>query len=383
MRISVVLGTRPEVIKLAPVIHELGRRGCQTQVIHTGQHTSLAEDLYRFFEIDLTVNLHVMLEKPNLNRLTERIIGRLEDSGLARESDWILVQGDTTSAFAGAYWGFCNRIPVAHIEAGLRTFNLSSPFPEEGNRQLIGRIASEHFAPTSAAAQNLRREGIDPSSIHIVGNTSIDALHYALERIHSGTVTASDRLNPEVANFIGDRKFVLVTAHRRENVGQPLARICEALLELARLRPDLCFVLPVHPNPHIRGQITEALASHPRILCCEPQGYIAFSELMSRADLILTDSGGVQEEAPSLNKPILVLRESTERPEGVAAGFAKLVGSDKDLIVTEALLALEHGAVLKGPNPYGDGRAAQRIANVLLERHQLSCDRLAAEQSSR
>lgn len=367
MAIAFVLGTRPEVIKLAPVIHELRKRGQRCVLIHTGQHADMAAGLYRFFNLQPDCDLQAMQEKPDLSGLSTTILQRLERFASTESLSWVVVQGDTTSAVMGAYWAFCRRVPVAHVEAGLRTYDLDSPFPEEGNRQMISRIATLHFAPTAGAGAQLRREGISPERVHVVGNTSIDALYATLRLAQERVAQHGEGLHPTVENFMHGARVVLVTAHRRENAGRPLASICRAVRRLADLREDVRVVFPVHPNPSILSTVRRVLENHPQIMLCPPQGYAGFARLMAAADVILTDSGGVQEEAPALGKRILVLRECTERPEGVEAGFARLVGSNENLIVAEALEALEVGkAFTLAQNPYGDGHAAERIAYHLM-----------------
>ena len=367
MNLKVILGTRPEVIKLAPVIREARARGHLVEVLTTGQHGHLVTPLLNFFALSADVDLQVMRPDQGLPGLSARVLERLEER--AGPADCVLVQGDTTSAAMGAYWAFCRRIPVAHVEAGLRTRDLASPFPEEGNRQLIGRLASLHFAPTLQSATALHEERIDSARVRTVGNTAIDALLFALERISTGDVPGDQRLSPEVERFCeraGD-ELVLVTAHRRESYGEGFAGICEGIRKVVDARRAAHVIYPVHPNPNVRQVAYPMLGDHPRVLLCEPQPYGAFVALMGRARVLLTDSGGIQEEAPSLRKPIVVLRKCTERPEGVAAGFAKLVGTDPDLIAREALRALDDPSVPDAPNPYGDGRASMEIVRALEE----------------
>lgn len=365
MHLAFVFGTRPEVIKMAPVIHEAKKRGMRVTIVHTGQHTDLAQPLFGFFDFEPQINLNSMLERPSLTQLSVRVLERLDNSLGNDQVDCVVVQGDTTSAFVGAYWAFCRQIGLAHIEAGLRTWNLTSPFPEEANRQLIGRIARFHFTPTQAASEALIRENIPQEKIHFVGNTSIDSLHYTLERIKNGSIDKESLLPESIQNFCEEKKVITVTAHRRENHGPPLARICNAILKIADLNPECRVVVPVHPNPNVRAEVTQRLKDHARIMTCEPLGYVAFIQLMNRSSLLITDSGGVQEEAPSLRKPILVIRETTERPEGVQAGFAELVGTEESLIVDRALEALRKGCHINKENPYGDGKSAEKIISTL------------------
>ena len=366
MRLTFVLGTRPEVIKLAPVILEAQKRRHHTKVILTGQHAQLAGPLLEFFGIKPTLDLNVMSANQSLTSLSARLLEKLDGHKDRLQADFLLTQGDTTSAFIASYWAFCNGIQVAHVEAGLRTHNIRNPFPEEANRQLIGRIADLHFAPTQAARSALRKENISKSRIHVVGNTGIDALFFSLEKIQAGEAVAlKERLNPEVLKWAGERRIALVTAHRRESFGQPLQDLCHGLLKLVDAVDDLCIIYPVHPNPNVQKQVKKLLAKHPKILLIEPLPYVAFVTLMQKASIILTDSGGVQEEAPSLKKPILVLRETSERPEGIRKGFAKLVGTNPETIYREGLKALKKGCTGKGNNPYGDGQAAKKILQAL------------------
>lgn len=357
MRLTVLFGTRPETIKCAPLIAEGKRRGHDVKIAFTGQHREMAIPLLAFFGLKPDVDLELMRPGQTLSTLSGHMLSELELDPSLKETDAILVQGDTTSAFIGAYWAFLNRIPVIHLEAGLRTWDLSAPFPEEANRQLIGRIADLHFAPTKAAGEALKAENTDMSRVHVIGNTSIDALH--------SVSTRNPSLPFEVANFIGEHPMVLITGHRRENLGEGFQHICEAIQHMASTMPDVRFVYPVHMNPAVREVVMPMLGNIPNVLLTQPVDYLPFIALQARAAVILTDSGGVQEEAPSLKKPVLVMRESTERPEGVSAGFAKLVGTDIDAICLGVHTALQEGCQGRGPNPYGDGLASQRAWDIL------------------
>lgn len=365
MKISVVLGTRPEVIKLAPVILEAKRRGHKVQVIFTGQHREMATRLLQYFGIKPNIDLKAMMKNQGLTDLSARILDRLEKNGKRIFTDCLLVQGDTTSAFIAAYWAFCQKIPVAHVEAGLRTFDLTAPFPEEANRQLISRIASLHFAPTERAVQALLNEGIPQGKIFQVGNSGIDALLHVLSEKNSKKIPKSERLDPSILPWVGSRKLVLVTAHRRESFGSGFEGIAEGLKRIVDTREDTVIVYPVHPNPNVRKIIMKKLGRHPRIRLCEPLPYIGFVQLMERADVLVTDSGGIQEEAPTLGKLAVVLRTTTERPEGVKMGFSKLVGTQPDLISSETLKAIEKQDVPKLPNPYGDGQTSRKIVDLM------------------
>lgn len=376
MRIAFVLGTRPEIIKLAPVILEAKKRRHRTQVIFTGQHREMAGPLLKLFQIQPDLDLRVMRPAQSLTALSARVLEQLDrQADRIRAEAWV-VQGDTTSAFMAAYWAFCRKIPVAHVEAGLRTYDLSAPFPEEGNRQLISRIASLHFAPTSQAAQALLREGVPATQIHRVGNTAIDALQWVLRRgkgVRDPHIPQRERIPASISRFLsrteaeskGRAPLILVTAHRRESFGKAFEGICQGILKTVSARSDLRVIYPVHPNPQVRAPVERMLGKHPRILLCDPLPYFAFVSLMKSADVLLTDSGGIQEEGPTLRKPILVLREKTERPEGVRAGYSRLVGTDPMKIKREALKALEQGCSGRGGNPYGEGKAAARIVSVL------------------
>ena len=366
LMMSVVMGTRPEIIKLAPVIHAGKKAGHRMSVVLTGQHKEMIYPLLRFFEIKPDLELDVMVPDQGLTTLSEKILSGLNEcKGELADSDVMIVQGDTTSALMAAYWGFCHRIAVAHVEAGLRTCDLSSPFPEEGNRQLISRIATLHFAPTVQATVSLCNESVPSDKVYSVGNTSIDALQFALKKIQNVEFSKIFGLDSVLAQFVGEKRLVVVTAHRRESFGDEFEGICKGILDLAESRDDLRIVYPVHPNPNVRNMVKRTLGNHSRILLCEPLPYIEFVALLKRAEVILTDSGGIQEEGPTLRKPILVMRKKTERPEGVSAGFSRLVGTDPKKILEESLLALANGLQTEALNPYGDGESSLRIIDTL------------------
>lgn len=365
MVISVILGTRPEIIKLAPIIHEARRRAHEVRIIFTGQHQEISKPLLELFDLIPDVSLEVMEPSQSLTGLSTKVLARLSEQTCLKRCDLLLVQGDTTSAFVGAYWGFCNQVHVGHVEAGLRTYDLSSPFPEEGNRQLISRIAKWHFAPTLHSAQKLKQEGVESTLISIVGNTGIDAIQYVIKKLKQDTLLERKWVSHQILDFVSTGKLILVTAHRRESFGVEFEKICKGILEIAQAREDVRILFPVHPNPHVRRPVEENLTGHPRIFLCEPLGYIGFVSMMRRAHLLLTDSGGVQEEGPSFGKRILVMRSNTERPEGVDAGFSKLVGTDSRRIYQEAVLALDSDPLIEGQNPYGDGNAAIRVLSIL------------------
>lgn len=355
----VVIGTRPEAIKMAPVI--LALKQCpqiDCRVLATAQHREMLDQVLQAFQIEADLDLNIMRPNQSLTTLTARLLLDFEDTLRDYQPDAVLAQGDTTTVMSIALACFYHRIPFGHVEAGLRTGDLSNPFPEELNRVIAGKLATWHFAPTAEARQNLLREGVAEQDIHVTGNTVIDAL-----------LSVAAQPYPLPVTIASDKRLILVTAHRRENFGEPLRNICRAVLSLVEGNPDLQVIFPVHPNPNVKGPVTTALGHHPRILLCEPLDYRPFVATMKRAHLILTDSGGVQEEAPALGKPVLVLRRETERPEAVEQGVVKLVGTDHDEIVQTAQTLLDdtgaYAEMARGISPYGDGLAAGRIAQVL------------------
>ena len=363
-RIMVIYGTRPEAIKLAPVIRTMRQsRLLQPVVTLTGQHRSIVDQVHEMFGIMPDHDLDVIRPKQSLDGLTARVITRLTKVLRADRPDAVVVQGDTTSAFAGALAAFYERIPVVHVEAGLRTDDIYSPFPEEVNRRLTSQIATLHLAPTPESEANLVREGIDAAKILVTGNTVIDALLWTVRQEYpygSPALEAVDRAQSPV---------LLVTTHRRESWGRRMQDVAHAVARLARLHPDLKVVLPVHPNPAVRETLLPALKGLGNVLTVEPLDYGAFSRMLRRSTVVLTDSGGVQEEAPSLGKPVLVMRDTTERPEAVAAGTARLVGTDTDHIVqqVDSLLNSDRAyrEMANAVNPYGDGHAARRTVDAI------------------
>jgi UDP-N-acetylglucosamine 2-epimerase (non-hydrolysing) len=354
-----VFGTRPEAIKLAPVIRSVGS---SARIAVTAQHRGMLDQVLDAFSIHPQYDLDLMRPGQSLFESTSRIVAALEPVLATEQPDFVIVQGDTTTALCGALAGFYKNIPVAHVEAGLRTGDVRQPFPEEMNRVLVSRLADVHFAPTEASAQNLIREGIDPGKVLVTGNTAIDSVLYVRDAIENG------RFQPRIPELNPQKKLILVTAHRRESFGAGFESICRALTRLAA-RPDVEVIYPVHPNPNVQDPVRRNLAAS-NVRLIDPQGYVEFVALMARAYLLLTDSGGIQEEAPSLGKPVLVLREKTERPEAVEAGTARLVGTGEDLIVREAELLLNDAAEYERRsrvhNPYGDGHASDRIRDRLL-----------------
>lgn len=368
-RILVVLGTRPEAIKLAPVIHALrARSAAEVKVAVTGQHREMLDQVLAVFEIVPDYDLDIMRADQSVSAVTTRALDGLTEVVANVQPSFTLVQGDTTTAFAGALASYYAKVPVGHVEAGLRTGNLLAPFPEEGNRKLIGTLASVHFAPTEGARSNLLKEGVDRDNIFVTGNTAIDALLWTLKnRRHS----LEEVLDGETYRRFKGR-YLLVTAHRRESFGEPMRKVLGALGRIADRFPDLAIIFPVHLNPNVRIAAHSLLAGRENVRLIEPLDYRNFVHLMAGAEIILTDSGGIQEEAPSVGKPILVLRDETERPEGVQAGVARIVGTDAERIYEETAKLLtnrEHyDSMVREGNPYGDGTAAERIADIVGDR---------------
>lgn len=379
--VLVVFGTRPEAIKMAPLVLELRKhpREFRTLVCVTGQHRSMLDQVLEVFGLQPDYDLDIMRPGQDLFDVTARVLAGMRDVLDRARPDCVLVHGDTTTSTAAALAAFYRQIPVGHVEAGLRTRDIYSPWPEEMNRQLTARLASVHFAPTATAQANLKAEGIDPERIAVTGNTVIDALQLVAGKIGSDDALATGldaRLRVagyDPARLPAGRRMVLVTGHRRENFGDGFRAICRALARLAVLHPDVDFVYPMHLNPNVRRPIAEVLGSGDsrsgNLFLIEPQEYMSFVRLMSMAAVVLTDSGGIQEEAPGLGKPVLVMRSTTERPEAVDAGTVKLVGTDEDRIVDEVSRLLDDGqayaAMANAVNPYGDGRASHRIVEGL------------------
>jgi UDP-N-acetylglucosamine 2-epimerase (non-hydrolysing) len=363
-RILFIFGTRPEAIKLSPVILYLRRcLDFDVRTCATAQHRELLDQVLTVFRIKPDYDLDLMLPGQSLAQASSRILAALESVLLQEEPDLVLVQGDTTTTLCGALAAFYRRIPVGHIEAGLRTGDLAQPFPEEMNRVVATRLSTLHFAATELAAENLRREGVPPARVYVTGNSGIDAVLYVKTALESGELTAS-----APAEWPAERKLIVVTAHRRESFGEGFDRICYALAALAS-RPDVHIVLPVHPNPNVREPVVRLLGGRASVTLIDPLEYVPFVDLMRRAYILITDSGGIQEEGPSLGKPVLVMREKTERPEAVEAGTVKLVGTDPNVILREACLLLDDDAEYRRRsrvhNPYGDGQASSRIAAIV------------------
>lgn len=382
-KIMLVFGTRPEAIKMAPLIKEFQKYpdSFQTIVCVTGQHREMLDQVLRLFDIRPDFDLDIMKQGQDLYDVTARVLTGMRDVLKESQPDLVLVHGDTTTSCASALAAFYQQIPVAHVEAGLRTYNIYSPWPEEMNRQLTGRIASYHFAPTTLSKQNLLSEGVDEKRITVTGNTVIDALYHVVSEIKNNAELQQQLADElEKAGYTttrlseeSRRKLVLVTGHRRENFGNGFLSICKALKTLALKYPEVDFVYPMHLNPNVRKPIKEVFGdTHlPNLFFIEPLEYLPFVYLMEQSAIILTDSGGIQEEAPGLGKPVLVMRNTTERPEALEAGTVKLVGTDFIRILDETSRLLEdkiyYDQMSKATNPYGDGLACQRIVTKIKE----------------
>jgi UDP-N-acetylglucosamine 2-epimerase (non-hydrolysing) len=369
--VMVVFGTRPEAIKMFPVIHALRSEGfVSTRVCVTAQHRKMLDQVLEIARIRPDIDLDVMQANQSLDGLLARLVTGLGETFDREKPDRILVHGDTLTTMAATLAAYFRRIPVGHVEAGLRSGNIYHPWPEEVNRKVAGAVADLHFAPTETAAAALRAENVPADCIHITGNTVIDALLATKARIDEEPWLAAG-LDPLVNRFAGKR-IVAVTSHRRENFGDGMKAIAAAIAAIAA-RPDVAVVFPVHPNPHVRSAMEPHLGGLPNVALIDPLDYPHFVRLLAISDLVLTDSGGVQEEAPALGKPVLVMRETTERPEGIAAGTAKLVGTDKARIVSEIFRLLDdkdaYSAMARAHNPFGDGTAAKQIAEIVARAH--------------
>ena len=378
--VLLVFGTRPEAIKMAPLVHELKNRpeDFRTEVCVTGQHREMLDQVLDLFGIVPDYDLNIMKPNQDLYDITSRILLGMRDVLKQSKPDVVLVHGDTTTSTAAALAAFYQQIPVAHVEAGLRTGNIYSPWPEEMNRLITGRIATCHFSPTPLAKQNLLKENVAPERISVTGNTVIDALYWVTEKIandekiHNELKESLLSFGYDVNRLSADRRMVLVTGHRRENFGDGFLNICHAIKNLAQANPQVDFVYPVHLNPNVRRPVMEILGEGlPNVFLIEPLSYLPFVFMMEKSHLILTDSGGVQEEAPGLGKPVLVMRNTTERPEALEAGTVMLVGTDREKIETSVTALLTDEALYRkmsqAQNPYGDGKACGRIADFLKE----------------
>ncbi|QGZ62314.1 non-hydrolyzing UDP-N-acetylglucosamine 2-epimerase [Paraburkholderia acidisoli] len=368
-KVLLTFGTRPEAIKMAPLVKRLQMEpGIRCQVCVTGQHREMLDQVLDLFAIRPDFDLNIMKRGQDLYDVTTSILSGMRDVLAQAQPDMVLVHGDTTTTMAATLASFYQRTPVAHVEAGLRTGNLLSPWPEEANRKVTGALASVHFAPTGRARQNLLAEGVAPGSIVVTGNTVIDALLQVRERLATDA-RLRDEAERALPQFDPARRLILVTGHRRESFGHGFERICSALVQLARAFPDIDIVYPVHLNPSVREPVNRLLMDIANVHLIEPLDYLPFVCLMDRAHLILTDSGGIQEEAPSLCKPVLVMRDTTERQEAVDAGIVRLVGTDARAIVDGVTQLLEdceaYASMARGDNPYGDGHACDRIAHSL------------------
>ncbi|MEO1927626.1 MAG: UDP-N-acetylglucosamine 2-epimerase (non-hydrolyzing) [Nautiliaceae bacterium] len=363
-----VFGTRPEAIKMAPVIKKLKETNIfDVKICVTAQHREMLDEVLKIFEITPNYDLNIMKKNQDLYDITSNVLLNLKDVFDDFKPDLIMVHGDTTTTFSASLAAFYQKIDIAHIEAGLRSGNIYSPYPEEANRKMTSVLAKYHFAPTLKAKENLTKEGVSEKNIVVTGNTVIDSLLWMVEKIEKDSELKEKILKR--LNFSFDSKFILVTGHRRENFGKGFLNICEALKEIALKHKDINIVYPVHLNPNVREPVNKILKGIENIKLIEPLNYLEFVYLMSKSYLILTDSGGVQEEAPSLNKPVLVMRDTTERPEGIEAGCLKLVGTDKEKIIKEVEKLLndknEYDKMSKCKNPYGDGKASDRIVKFL------------------
>lgn len=358
-----VFGTRPEAIKMAPVVRALAARPAEFRpvVCVTNQHQEMLDQVLALFELDAEHSLQVMTSGQTPNDVTIRVLERLPPVFASTHPAAVLVQGDTTTTFAAALAAFYARIPIGHVEAGLRTYRKDSPFPEELNRQMTTVLADWHYAPTTWARDNLLRAGVAPDAVTVTGNPVTDALRWVADKVGDGSDV--------VPALRADRRTILVTAHRRENFGAPFVAMCEAMRAIVERNADVELVYPVHLNPNVQEPVKRILAGLPRVHLLAPVDYASLVALLKRCTIVLTDSGGIQEEAPSLGKPVLVMRDTTERPEGVEAGTAKLVGTDRDHIVAEVERLLNdpaaHAAMAHAHNPYGDGHAGEAIVEIL------------------
>lgn len=366
MKILVVFGTRPEAIKMAPIVKELEKRKADFKVLVTAQHRQMLDSVLEIFDIKPDYDLNIFKNNQTLTDITVASLQGLEKVIKEYEPDVLLVQGDTTSVFAGALAAFYQKVKIGHVEAGLRSHNLYSPYPEEANRKLTGVLSTYHFAPTEGNRQNLLNEGFDDKNIYLVGNTVIDALHYAVKEDYKFEDQILNDLDYE------NKKIILLTSHRRENIGEPMENIFSAVRDVLKDHEDVEVVFPIHLNPKVRTIAKAIFKDHPRVHLIEPLDYLPFSNLMKRVYMVVTDSGGIQEEAPALGKPVVVVREETERMEGVDAKTAVLAGTKykkiydtvKELIENDKLYKLMAQAI----NPYGDGRSAEKIVEILLKK---------------
>lgn len=382
-KVLLVFGTRPEAIKMAPLVKEFQKypKDFDTKVCVTGQHREMLDQVLHIFDIVPDYDLNIMKQGQDLYDVTSRVLLGMRDVLKEVVPDLVFVHGDTTTSTAAALAAFYQQIPVAHVEAGLRTHNIYSPWPEEMNRQLTGRIANYHFSPTLLSKQNLLKESVNENQILVTGNTVIDALYWVVEKVNAAPFLQASLANQllkfgyDVSRLSGGKKLVLITGHRRENFGDGFIHICEAIKKLSQKYPNVDFVYPMHLNPNVRKPIHEVFGEHlgnlDNMFFIEPLEYLSFVYLMEKSYIVLTDSGGIQEEAPGLGKPVLVMRDTTERPEALTAGTVKLVGTDYDKIVSHVSELIDdpdaYNMMSKAVNPYGDGEACSRIVNFVKE----------------
>ena len=364
IKVMTIFGTRPEAIKMAPLVKELERREkIESVVCVTAQHREMLDQVLKVFDIHPDYDLNIMKQGQTLSEITSRVLLGLEEVIKEVKPNIILVHGDTTTTFAGALAAFYNNVDIGHVEAGLRTWNKYSPFPEEMNRQMVDCMTDMYFAPTEVSKNNLLIQGINEDKIYITGNTAIDAMQY----------TVKDAYNNDIFDWVGEDKLILLTAHRRENLGEPMENIFKAVKRLVTDIPNIKVVYPIHLNPNIRKIADEVIGNNEKIKIIEPLEVIDFHNFINKSYLILTDSGGIQEEAPSLGKPVLVLRDTTERPEGISAGTLKLVGTNEEIIYNETKLLLEnideYEKMSKSSNPYGDGLASKKIVDAIVDKY--------------
>lgn len=364
IKVMTIFGTRPEAIKMAPLVKELeSRKEIKSIVCVTAQHREMLDQVLNIFKIKPDYDLNIMKQGQSLSEITSRVLLGLEEVIKKEEPNIILVHGDTTTTFAGALAAFYNKVDIGHVEAGLRTYDKYSPFPEEANRIMVDRITDMYFAPTEVSKNNLLKENIEESKIYVTGNTAIDAMKY----------TISDNYENSIFDWVGDSKLILLTAHRRENLGEPMYNIFKAVKRLVNDNKDIKVIYPIHLNPLVRKIANEVFEDNDRIKLIEPLEVVDFHNFINKSYFILTDSGGIQEEAPSLGKPVLVLRDTTERPEGITAGTLKLVGTNEDDIYNEATILLnnknEYDKMSKASNPYGDGNTSKYIVDAIIGRY--------------
>lgn len=374
-KVLIVFGTRPEAIKMAPLVKEFKKdsKNFETRVCVTAQHRQMLDQVLEIFDIVPEYDLNIMKTGQDLYDITANVLVGIRDVLADFKPNIVFVHGDTSTTFSASLAAFYSKIKVGHVEAGLRTYDIYSPWPEEGNRQLTGVLANYHFAPTPQSGKNLLKEGKDQKDIYITGNTVIDSLMYVLQRIENQPELKEKIKSRICSQYQLDqtRKIILVTGHRRENFGQGFINICEGLKEIAQKNPNIDIVYPVHLNPNVQQPVNDILSSIKNIYLIDPLQYEEFIYLMNQSYFIITDSGGIQEEAPSLGKPVLVMRDTTERPEAIAAGTVKLVGCDKETLVTEAEKLIhdksEYEIMSRAHNPYGDGKACERIVHLIQE----------------